>query len=315
MKAIIFILALVAACPGLSFAQGMGGGGGFGSSMYARQSDGKTMAERNERDKRNLTRDEMPPTSTSMFIDASVLMNVKADEYVAVFGLMQEGSSIADCGEKLDATIAHFEEELKKLGIKREDYFVDFVIQNKIFDYEVAGDVAREKVAGFELKKNISIHYKDKPMLDKLVAAAARWQIFDLVKEDYIVTNTGPVQDKLMEEAARIIKQKAARYGRLLDIKLRQPAQVYAERLNAYYPTEMYDSYTAQESENVMAGSLRQKYVIQEARKSRTFFFNPLGGGGFDSVVNPVVIEPVVQFTLYLKVKYALEPAAPAARP
>ena len=33
-------------------------------------------------------------------------------------------------------------------------------------------------------------------------------------------------------------------------------------------------------------------------------FFNALDGNGFDKVVNPVVIEPVVQFTLYLKVKY-----------
>ena len=70
----------------------------------------------------------------------------------------------------------------------------------------------------------------------------------------------------------------------------------------------MYDSYTAQESEHVGAGVDRQKVVIQTARKGRTFFFNGLDGDGFDAVVNPVVVEPVVQFTLYLKVKYEVEP-------
>jgi len=45
----------------------------------------------------------------------------------------------------------------------------------------------------------------------------------------------------------------------------------------------------------------------RRARKSRTFFFNALDADGFDQVVNPVVIEPVVQFTLYLKVKYEME--------
>ena len=35
--------------------------------------------------------------------------------------------------------------------------------------------------------------------------------------------------------------------------------------------------------------------------------FNGLDGDGFDQVINPVVIEPVVQFTLYLKVKYEVE--------
>jgi hypothetical protein len=50
----------------------------------------------------------------------------------------------------------------------------------------------------------------------------------------------------------------------------------------------------------------RQKYAVQSARKSRTFFFNALDADGFDQVINPVVIEPVVQFTLFLKVKYEI---------
>jgi len=33
-----------------------------------------------------------------------------------------------------------------------------------------------------------------------------------------------------------------------------------------------------------------------------------LNADGFDHVTNPIVIEPVVQFTLYLKVKYEIEP-------
>ena len=43
-------------------------------------------------------------------------------------------------------------------------------------------------------------------------------------------------------------------------------------------------------------------------RKGRTFFFNGLDGNGFDSVINPVGIEPMVQVTLYLKLKYEVEP-------
>ncbi|CAN5768289.1 hypothetical protein BH23PLA1_BH23PLA1_29450 [soil metagenome] len=52
---------------------------------------------------------------------------------------------------------------------------------------------------------------------------------------------------------------------------------------------------------------LRQRYTIQNARKSRTFFFNALDADGFDDVIDPVIVEPVVQFTLYLKVKYEVE--------
>ncbi len=51
----------------------------------------------------------------------------------------------------------------------------------------------------------------------------------------------------------------------------------------------------------------RQRFTVQLARKGTTFVFNGLSGDGFDQVINPVVLEPVVQFTLYLKVKYEVE--------
>jgi uncharacterized protein YggE len=295
--AFIVSLSLLLLLPGISHGQVAGGAASYG------QNNGKARAEQNERNKRVLTKEELPPTNTGMFVDASVLMNVKADEYVATFGVAQEAATVADCTQKMESTIKGFTDRLKPLGIVASDLYVDFVAQNKVYDFEVAGDIAKEKLTGFELKKNVSIHYKDPALLDKMLVAAAQSQIFDLIKVDYVVKDINRVQDRLMTEAARIIKQKTARYEKLLGTKLTSPPQVYAERPAIYYPTEMYDSYTAYEAES-MSNTYRQKYTIQSARKTRTFYFNGLNGDGFDTVINPVVIEPVVQFTLYLKVKY-----------
>jgi hypothetical protein len=207
----------------------------------------------------------------------------------------------------LATTVQALSADLKTLGIAGDDLFVDFVAQTKTYGFEVKGDILQEKLVGFELKKNISIHYKESALLDKITLAAARSQVFDLIKVDYIVKDITRVQDKVMEEAASIIKNKIARYEKLLGIKLQPPAQVYAEKPAIHYPTQMYDSYTAYESEAIRSVPDRQKYTVQSARKSRTFFFNGLGADGFDAVINPVVTEPVVQFTLYLKVKYEVE--------
>ncbi len=164
-----------------------------------------------------------------MFVEANVLMNVEADEYVAVFGVTHEGETVAECGRKMGATIEEFAGELKSLGIGEEEIFVDFVAQNKIYGFEVTGDLAQEKLVGFELKKNISIQYRDRSLLDKFIVAAARSEIFDLIKVDYIVKDVNGVQDRLMEEAARVIDQKKARYKRLLGIKL-QPQPRFTRR-------------------------------------------------------------------------------------
>lgn len=295
----LLLLLLSADC----FAQASGNVG------YSQGGSGRARADANERNKRTVQKDDQPPTATSMFVDASVLMNVKADQFVAVFGLLQECATVAECNQKMDATVAGFKSGLKGLGVGDADVYVDFASQNKIYGYELAGNRAIEKLVGFELKKNVSVHYRDRDMLDRLTVLASQSKIFDLIKVDYVVSDTAPVQNRLMEEAAKIIEQKTARYQRLLGIRLRPPAQIYAERPSVYFPTEMYDSYSAYESEDIEQNSdeLKQKYTVKNARKSRTFFFNPLDADGFDLVVNPVVIEPVVQFTLYLKIKYEVE--------
>lgn len=301
MRRVLLIAMMMIGCAVTGYAQASG------NVAYSQQG-GQARAEQNERNKRVVAPTDAPPTATTMFVDASVLMNVKADEYVAMFGVNRECATVPECNQQMDATVGGFIGELQRLGVGKDDVDVDFAAQNRIYSYQLTGSVAKQKLSGFELKKNVAVHYKDKLLLDRLVIAASRSNIFDLIKVGYVVRDTASVQNRLMEEAAHVVKQKAARYERLLGIQLQPPAQVYAERHSIYYPTEMYDSYTAYESEDVSPDFYRERYTVQSARKSRTFFFNPLNADGFDAVVNPVVLEPVVQFTLYLKVKYEIEP-------
>jgi uncharacterized protein YggE len=299
MRRVMMLFALALSAPGLCFAQVSGN---VGYSQYGQGSQAARGAERTKRAEGGA------PSQTSMYVEASVLMNVPADQHVAIFAVMQECAAVPECNRKMDEAVGEFSAALRRLGVAAGDIFVDFTAQNKIYGFELAETVAREKLVGFELKKNVSVRYKEPLLLDKMVTAAAGAGIYDLVKVNYIVSDAGAVQQRLYEEAARIIKQKVARHEQLLNIRLRQPAQVIAERPSVYYPTGLYDSYTAAESESLYQPNIdRQKYAVQGARKSRTFFFNPLDADGFDHVINPVVLEPVVQFTLYVRMKYEME--------
>ena len=303
MKLRLPLLLTLSLAPSLCFGQA---GGNIG---YA-QAGGRNRAEQQERAKRTLSREETPPKSTSVFLEANVLINVKADDYVAVFAVSQEGNTVAESGQKMDATLGAFATALRGLGVRPADFFVDFVAQTKIYGYEVTNEIAKEKLVGFELKKTISIRFRDYALLDKLVMVASGSQIYDLIKVDYVIKDVSALHIKLMQTAARVIKAKAARYQSLFDIRLQSSPQPYTETQNLYFPTQMYDSYTAAETEDVNAGYNRQKYIIQGARKSRTFFFNALDANGFDTVLNPIVLEPVIQATLYLKMKYVTQPSA-----
>lgn len=303
LKSTTFIAVLLA---GLQVAAAQMGGG---SAAFGQQTSGGQEALARERAKRSLSANDVPPAGT-MFVDASVLMNVLATEFVAVFSVSNEGTTLADARLKSEQGIQAFQRSLEGLGVKPADMFVDFVAQNRIFGYDIEGEVAKERVVGFEVKKNVSVRYRANKMLDRFIAAAAQAEIFDLVKVDYLVHNLAAIQTKLMEEATRVVRRKVANHERLLGTKLKAAPQVYIERYESYFPTEMYSSYVAQESERVSTG-FRPNFMIQGARKPRTFYFDALSAKSFDSVVNPVVIEPVIQFTLYLRVKYAMATSPP----
>lgn len=300
------LLVLASALVAISHAQVGGGSAAFGQQR-------QNAADANERAKRILSKDEMPPDGNSSFIDASVLINVKADEYVAVFGISHEGATLEEARQKMESTIAAFTSEVKSSGVKEDDLYVDFVAQNRIYGFEVSGDLAREQIVGFEVKKNVSIRYQNPADLDRLIAAASKSQIFDLIKVDYIVKDIAAVQKRLMASATAVVKRKAANLASLMGSTNRKPVQIYAERYSSYYPTDMYRSYIAEEAESIT--TYRQNLTVQRARKPRSFYLDPLAADTFDQVIDPAITEPVVQFTLYLKVRYAPAPTPAKAGP
>jgi hypothetical protein len=59
------------------------------------------------------------------------------------------------------------------------------------------------------------IEMRGNGLFNKLVIAASHSNIFDLIKVDYLVKDTNNIQNKLREEAARVIKDKVGRYEQL----------------------------------------------------------------------------------------------------
>jgi uncharacterized protein YggE len=181
------------------------------------------------------------------------------------------------------------------------------ITQNRVYNFEPATDgTIREKLSGFETKKTIAVRYKERALLEQLLSAAAQASIFDLIKVDYVVNDLSKIRSRLLEEASGVIKQKEENYTRSLGLKIRRNA-VSQETYNTFYPAELYQSYTAAESGSVETNYESRTRVVRE-RKGSTSFLEPLDQSSFDVVINSVGLEPMVQCTLYLKVRYSLTP-------
>ena len=245
---------------------------------------------------------QIEPNKQVQFIESSVLMNVPAESYVAVFGFVQEGPVPAASNATVNARFADFVKLLDVIGIKRDDVYIDYIAQNRVFDYTDTGTTVTEKLTGFETKKNIAVRYKDPKLLERILGAAGHATIFDLIQVDYVVGDTKTIRARLFEEATKIVKQKEALYKGSLGLGLTAGA-VANEKYDVFFPGERYQSYQAFESG--AAYSAYNKTVIRP-RKVTTFYYDPVSGGAFDTVINPIGIEPMVQFTLYLRVQYSL---------
>jgi len=240
----------------------------------------------------------------AQYIEAYVLLNSAPDEFVAVFGVAQEGPTAAASNNKVNAQLDQFLNAIARLGIARGDTFVDLITQNRVYSFVPSANIIQEKLTGFETKKTIAVRYKDRALLEKLLTEAAAVSIFDLIKVDYVINDMTKIRSRLFEEASRIIKQKEETYARTLGIKLRRDA-IYQEKYDTLYPAELYETYKAFESGTVETNDDSRTRVVHE-RKSSTSYLEPLDRSAFDAVLTPIGIEPVVQATLYLKIRYAL---------
>ena len=241
-------------------------------------------------------------------VEAYVLFNAAPDEFVAVFGVAQEAPTAVESNQKVNSQIEQFLAAAARLGVNRGDTYVDMITQNRIYNFGPAGsdNSIREKLSGFETKKTVSIRYKDRALLEKLLGAAAQASIFDLIKVDYVVADLSKIRSRLLEEASSVIKQKEETYTRLLGLRFKRNA-IIQESYETYYPAELYQTYTAAETGSVDPNYQSGARVVRE-RKSSTSFLEPLDRSAFDVVINSGGLEPVVQCTLYLKVRYSLTP-------
>jgi uncharacterized protein YggE len=236
-------------------------------------------------------------------IEASVLTNLKPDAFVVVFGINDEGSNAATSNEKVNSKITNLTQRLKSLGIDSNDVFIDFITQNRVYDFTVAGTQATENFTGFETKKTVAIRYKNRELFERIVSAAADSKIFDLIKVDYIVSDFDAVRANLFDAAARVLKSKEQKYSNALGITL-GAVGLSIEKYDVTYPAEAYQRYQAFETGDASVNNEQGVSSRVVKRKSFTFFYEPFKAGSFDTVLAHSGLEPMVQFSIYLRMQY-----------
>jgi uncharacterized protein YggE len=274
-----------------------------GNSQYDPQ------ARHNRPNDVDLRLNAVPAYSFSPILEASVMVNVKAQSFVAIFSITQFANTIGMADTLMNLRIERFRKMLEQVNITRKQTFADAVSLVPTYEFEVTNKqfskTLTEIPTGFEIKKNVHITFYDHEQANALIAAAARAEIYDLVKVDYVIENMEAVYQQARLEALAILEQKR---------KALEKAGVYArftqvgEKNGSAHPYERYAQYYASKTGMApsFAGNYRKQPAVQYnyADKNRTIYYDKVSDKQFDRVIDPVVSEPMVQLYVSVKAQY-----------
>lgn len=254
------------------------------------------------------------PEYNAVTLDAKILINVKPDKLMAVFSLLQAGETASEVDRLANERLNGFSNELQKIGISSPNIFVDMISLVPVFEVEVEKRLFsksyNEVPKGFELQKNIHVLVDEEAKLHQIMTIASNYEIYDIIKVDYIVQDVNKVQTQLQNEAINVIQAKTEKMKKL-GVEFNSPYKTMSEESAVTYPTERYFSHQAS-SASLSIDVQKKRGNVQRIRKPTIQYYNKVSENGFDLVINPQVLAPMVQFSYQLKVRYPIDRPTPA---
>ena len=259
----------------------------------------------------NFVNVNLPPLGDLTFT-VKGLFNASADSYLAIFTSNQVGETQKEANELLKAKI----DSIRKGVIKKSsavEMFVDMISFVPLYETQVEKKIFSKKTyneipIGFELKKNLHFKYSDPKVLEYLVTICAENEIYDLVRVDYFIEDIDKKKDQMINKAEGMMKQKIFRYGQFTNEDYKDKNRIMTEGFLVHLPHEQYQSYTTFSS-NAMY--VKQSGALNAAPKTTSQFYMPKFNKDYDFVLNPAMLEPVVQIEYEIRMRLVQKPVKP----
>ena len=240
-------------------------------------------------------------------VSVKILLNKKADGFVMTLGLNEEDETVAGCSKKITARITGFIERMKSLGVKKENVYIDFISQTKIYDFEVNGMNSEQIEKGFEIKKNIIVTTSNVNSLEKIIALASDFEIHDVIKVEYYNNETDAIHNSLFDEALVLAEAKKIRYMKAFGKRI-IGTPTATEEFATVFPKTQYNTYQAFETAEIQTNyNNRSPYLKKIARKNKTFYYDGISSAGFDKVINPNQTEVGIQYVMTITMHYKID--------
>lgn len=242
-----------------------------------------------------------------MIISIKGIYNEKASSQIATFSVLQLGKSAKEATELMSERIRNATRELKIID-QNTSILIDMISFVPTYGYNVDRRVFNPKTynetpTGFELRKNIIVKYKNSNELDGIVATFSKYEIYDLVKVDYITTNYELIRGQMQKKALEQLKGHLMSYSQMMNTDLSKKEKTLQEGFNVSYPMENYRNYQAYARASINPDP---KGEINNITKKTTQYYNAAMVKEHQFIFNADIIDPSIQLFYELTVKIKL---------
>lgn len=243
--------------------------------------------------------------SNVISIDVKALQNVSATTYTAIFNVTQIGPSAEATNTLMKERIESIKQRLDTQGITQDDIAIDVISFVPMYEVEVTkklfSKTYTEVPKGFQLQQNIHIQFTKTNQFESILEACAKSEVYNLVKVDYFIEDIQAVYKNLQEQLLKLIEDKKA-YYKVLGFNLSEYNIAIADDKYCYFPKDFYQSYQAYNS--ISFEALKKDKGVTTAKKQMSYYYQPLTYEHYDVVINPAILEPVVQIGMNIKLMF-----------
>jgi len=125
-----------------------------------------------------------------------------------------------------------------------------------------------------------------------------------MVRVDYFSKEIEATKRNMMNRAKEILLEKTKNYEDILTVALDTNIRQMSDNYTVMMPQELYQSYQAYSSSSL---KMKKSAEVKQTTMSKTHYYQPIVDKDFDFVLNPVIMQPVIQVMYTVKLKISVD--------
>ncbi|MEL7124268.1 MAG: SIMPL domain-containing protein, partial [Bacteroidota bacterium] len=168
-------------------------------------------------------------TDSTLVVTSKILLNQLAESYMITISVNSIAETVIEANQITNKKIENVVAKVKKLGVSKDDLYVDFVAETKMYDHTITDREIKEYFDGFSIRKNLIIKTSELSNIDQIIDYCSEQEIYDIVKVDYRSEDLEKINDYLFDEALKISRNKVKRFSQNSSVQLTNNYRIASE--------------------------------------------------------------------------------------